>query len=246
MRSGQAETTGMASRIATRLAALSLGCGLLVGGCNCEGTSATPPATPPTVQAPANAPGVEEPAAPPAGAAVKGIYCPGPGRELDTVPPSAYRAGRWAVLKLPHWTDPPDESSRFLNVPGVRDVARAADEAFMVRRRLPDDHYMVLTAKTHEFPAGTTFDAAGRQKAFDEVAANPHAMFLGAKAITWGGRPAVEGMVSAVYSGTANMRVHHIILPIEGTTALVVTYVGTEDQFAAFFAEACDAVVAVK
>ncbi len=228
-------------RFALRLARLSLACGLAFGGCTC---SQRPPA-PPTPPAASSAP-VEEPASPPTKPEVKDAWCPTQGAVVDSVPANAYRGGRWAVLALPHWQEPPDDSQRFVNVPGIRDIARAADQAFMVRRRLPDDHYVVLTAKVHDFPAGTTFDEAGKQKAFDEVAANPHAAFLGAKVVQWGGQPAIEGAVKAVYKGGPDVVVHHLILPIEGSKALVVTFFGRDDNYGRFLAEACDSVVAVK
>jgi hypothetical protein len=234
-----------------RVAGLALVAGVSFGGCTCEARHDPTPALP-AAAATANA-AAEEPASDPAGPPVTGFFCPGRGEVADASP-GDYRAGPWAVRKLPHWQDPPDESARFINVPGVRDVARSADQAFMVRRRLPTDHYMVLTAKVHEFPPGTTFDEQGRRHAFDDVGASPHALLYGTRAITWAGRPAVEGTVAAVYPAGPKVVVHHLILPFEdakaeakaGPKALVVTYLGTEDHFHRFFAEACDAAVAVK
>jgi len=156
-------------------------------------------------------------------------------------PKDGYRAGALAVLTRPNWDDPEEGMARFLNLPGVRDVAQ--DGAFMVMHRLPGSPtYAVISAKTHEFPPGTTFDAAGAQKAFDEVAASPRAVLLGpARALTWGGRPAVEGAVKSPLGV-----VHHMILPTEGLAALDVIFVAPEADYHRYLAEACELVAVVK
>lgn len=229
----------MSESTTARVAGLALALGVTFGGCTCESRKESP-----TETAPAPLASVDT-VAEPTGPLVKGFLCPGPGAVKDP-PASSYHFAPWAVEKLPHWEEPTDESSRFINVAGVRDIARAADQAWMVRHRIPDDKFVVLTAKTHQFPPGTTFDEKGKQKAFDEVGASPHAMLLGVRAITWGGRPAVEGAVAAVPESGERTLVHHLILPLEGENALVVTYLGFESQFHRYFAEACDAVSAAK
>ena len=229
----------MSGSFVTRLAEMLLVGGALFGGCTCESRSEAPGVVP------AGRLTANDTVTDPTGPFVKGFFCPGPGAVKEP-PAGAYHFAPWAVEKLVNWEDPPDESSRFLHLPGVRDLARSSDQAWMVRHRIPNEKFVVLTAKTHEFPPGTTFDEKGRRQAFDEVAASPHAMLLGVRSITWGGRPAVEGAVAAVPDIGERTLVHHLILPLQGTTALVVTYLGYESQFHRYFAEACDAVSAAK
>jgi hypothetical protein len=179
------------------------------------------------------------PAAEPIGPLIPGWFCTGAGEAIDP-PKGAYRAGPWVLMKRPNWEDPEEGLARFLNLPGVRDIPQEGAEMY-VHRLSGTAAFGVLSAKVHEFPEGTTFDAAGAQKAFDDVAANPRAILIGAKAITWGGRPAVEGTVKSP-AGV----VHHLILPTEGRRALDVIFVAPEGHYHRYLAEACQAAAAAK
>jgi len=207
--------------------------GAIVFGCRCE---EAPPATPPPV---------EESIAEPTGPAIAGWYCEGDG-EAAPAPKDAFRIGPTWARRGPHWEDPPDDSARFLNVPGVRDLARRADDgAWLVRHQIPGGRYLVLTAKAHAFPPGAGFDAATAQKAFDEVAANPRTALIGARARAWGGRPAVEGVVSTPYP-EGNVVIHHMIVQTDGQNGAVMTFIAPESQYHRYLSEACAALVVAK
>ncbi|MSP62994.1 MAG: hypothetical protein EXR72_22190 [Myxococcales bacterium] len=228
-----------------RAAPLVLGVLVLAAGfagCRCEEREVEPPVPAAAGGSTASSVPLATVAADPTGPRLKGYLCPGPGQRGEAAA-GAYRYGPWVVRKSVHWEDPPDDSARFINVPGVRDIRREADVAFLARRLLPDGRYAVLTAKPMEFPDAVRFDDdKGAQLAFDEVAANPNAMLFGVKRITWAGRPAIEGGVAGVYPNGTRTFVHHLILPTEAHKALVVTYLADEAEFPRFFAEACDAV----
>ncbi len=221
------------NRILRYLGISAIAVGGAVGGCHCEEAAAPPPA--PNAAA-------EEAVADPIKPEVPGWWCPGDGEQVAP-PAGAFRVGGTWARKGPHWEDPPDESARFINIPGVRDLARRSDDnAWLVRHKIPGDRYVVLTAKAHAFPPGTTFDAAGAQKAFDDVAANPHTALVGARYRTWAGKPAVEGVVRTPYPD-GNVVVHHLIIPTEGVNGMVMTYIAPEAQYHRFLGEACDALV---
>jgi hypothetical protein len=66
--------------------------------------------------------------------------------------------------------------------------------------------------------------------------------------VTWGGQPAVEGVVGEPVAG-GKIMVHHLIVPTgekveagKGPRALVVTFLAVEDAYHQFLAEACAAV----
>jgi hypothetical protein len=227
-------------RLFYRCAAVTALCAGAFVGCTCETVTPPPPK-------PANAAVDEKPAAPPAGPEIPGIYCTGEG-VVAPAAPGAFHVGPVVASKLPNWDDPPDESARFLVVPGVNDTARSVEDgAWMVRHKIPNSERMlVLTAKPHHFPDGSTFDAAGMRKVFDEVAANPRTALIGTRALTWGGRPAVEGTVSTPYPDGTNLVVHHLIVQSEKTDAMVMTYVAPDPWFHKYLGEACAAVTVAK
>src|SRR5690242_141683 len=93
-----------------RLTILGIAFGGAIVGCRCE---EAPPPPPPAAE--------EAVAAEPIGPPIAGWYCEGDG-EAAPAPSSAFRVGATWARKGPHWEDPPDESARFINTPGVRDL----------------------------------------------------------------------------------------------------------------------------
>jgi hypothetical protein len=217
-------------RAAGVAAAASLG----FGGCRCEERTQAPPLPPPL-------PIAAEPAGPP----IPGLLCLGEGERIDP-PAGALRVGPVLLREIPHWVNPPEGASRRLLMPGVNEISMASPEVRLLHHLLPgSDQYGVLQAKVHEFPGGSTFDAPGARAIFDVVAANPTVLLLETRALTWAGRPAVEGAIAVPFAGRRTL-VHHLIVQTEGTRGLVVTFVAPEDQYHRYLAETCDAVAAVK